>query len=342
MDTLETVIQLAQKCLQESPVIVLGSGHSAAYGISGMGGLKSHLLANVKPGPTTQEQEAWNGLKVALQTDDLETALQKVAIPASLLADVIHQTRGLILSEDLAVFERIATGETTPALVRLYRHLFNSTNHSLSVVTTNYDRIAEYAADLAHFCHYTGFTGHHLGFFDSVDDARRRLINGRLVEVWKVHGSLDWFADSRGVVIALPGRIEPPKGLTPLLVTPGSTKYEATHQEPFRSIMHHADAALVSGRSYLCVGYGFNDIHIQPKLVERVRHQSTPLVILARTLTNSARTFVAESCKSSFLAFERADTATRVYSQEHPEGIELPSTSLWQLDRFLDATIGPA
>ncbi len=342
MEALEIVVQLGQKCLQETPVVVLGSGHSAAYGVSGMGALKQHLRGTVSPGPNEQEKTAWAGLISALEEHDLETALQKVTLPHSLLAAVAQGTRNLLLPEDVDVFRRVVSGEIKLALSRLFRHLFNSTNQALSVITTNYDRLAEYAADAARYTWHTGFTGQYLRLLASSMTASNRRPQGRVVEVWKVHGSLDWFVDEQGVVTALPDDSQQREQLTPLLVTPGTAKYETTHQEPFRSIIQNADAALASARSYLCVGYGFNDTHLQPKLVERVRHQSTPVVILARTLTPAAQSFAAQFCKKSFLALERAGTGTRAYFEGHPNGIELADTSLWVLDEFLEATIGTA
>jgi hypothetical protein len=340
MDQNETILQLAQNCLQRTPVIVLGSGHSAAYGISGMGPLKEHLLATVTPGESTAAQEAWGRLTTELQELDLEAALQQVPIPRPLLEAILAATRELIVKEDQALLGKVVSGQLKLALTTLYRHLFNSTNRVVTVVTTNYDRLAEYAADVAKYCWQTGFVGQYIRFFGTSGSSSSRS-RGRLVEVWKVHGSLDWFVDNQGVVSALPDDLVRPEQMTPLLVTPGTAKYETTHQEPFRTIIQCADAALASAEAYLCIGYGFNDSHIQPKLVERVRHQSIPVVILARTMTDAARAFVTQCCHDGLLALEACDAGTRAYTREYPSGIELPNRSLWQLSEFLDAAVGP-
>jgi hypothetical protein len=53
-----------------------------------------------------------------------------------------------------------------------------------------------------------------------------------------------------------------------------------------------------------------------------------------------AKEFLAKCKKAPFLALEQAETATRVYSSQSPNGYELPDTGIWQLDKFLDAVIG--
>ena len=52
------LIKLAQKCVEQVPVVVLGSGASSQYGIGGMGALEKHLLYSVKP-ESGNETEVW-------------------------------------------------------------------------------------------------------------------------------------------------------------------------------------------------------------------------------------------------------------------------------------------
>jgi len=49
------------------------------------------------------------------------------------------------------------------------------------------------------------------------------------------------------------------------------SKFQRTHDEPFRSAIQGADLALEHAKGYVCVGFGFRDTHIEPKLVERCR-----------------------------------------------------------------------
>jgi len=338
MDAREAAIQLGQKCLEATPVIVLGSGASMPYGVGGMTELRNHLLATVNPTP--DDKATWDSFTDQLKkhNSDLESALQAVTLSDSLLDQVVRRTREMILQDELLLADKVLAREVRLTLTRLFNHLFNSTHHTLSVVTTNYDRLSEYAADVARVNHYTGFSGSYFKFFDNAAKNPRASAKQRTVEVWKVHGSLDWFKDQDGLAVALPCDVAFLHKLTPLIVTPGVTKYAATHQEPFRSIMQNSDAALVAARSFLCIGYGFRDEHIQPKLIERVQRDSIPIVVLARTLSDSARAFLAKCKHTGYLALEQAGTSTRAFFHGNATGIDIPNSSLWEFDTFLDAT----
>jgi len=338
---LETIVQLAQRCLETMPVIILGSGASMPYGVGGMSELQQHLQRAVSPTPG--DESALDSFKKSLKiTNDLEKSLQETTLPDTVIRSIVLETRARVLADDLTVFNRVVANPQELQLSRLYRHLFNSTHTTLSVVTTNYDRLAEYAADAAGYNHETGFSPGFYRSFIAPGTRPQTPDQQRTVQVWKVHGSVDWYLDDNQIALALPFGAAFPESLTPLLVTPGARKYEQTHSEPFRSIITQADTALQGAAGYLSLGYGFNDIHIQPKLVQRVRTSSTPIVILARTLTPNAREFLSDCNSSQFLALEKSgESGTKAYCREQPEGIELPGSSLWDFPHFLDAIFGP-
>jgi hypothetical protein len=302
-----------------------------------MSDLGSHLQAAVVP-PATHTQ-LWEGLKHRLLSEDLETVLQVGHVPPDLASEIVNRTRDLILARDREVFTAMISDRNLLPLGRLYRYLFRSTHRSVAVVTTNYDRLAEYAADACDFGQRTGFGYGYLRHREATAPWQLHLDGqpARTVEIWKVHGSVDWFRDSEGTAFAAPLISEPPDGVVPAMVTPGLAKYEETHQEPFRTILRNADAALERAEGCLCVGFGFNDTHIQPKLVERARRNATPIVVLARELTPGAKSFLLRGERLEFLALEASGTGTRAYCTEAVEGVELAGESLWKLGDFLDA-----
>lgn len=149
-----------------------------------------------------------------------------------------------------------------------------------------------------------------------------------------MHGSLDWFCNDQGTVVSLPFSGKIPEGLLPLVVTPGVSKYERTHDEPFRSAIRGADVALDAAEAFLCIGYGFRDTHIQPKLVERCRQRNVPIVILARTLTEEAKQFLRQNAGTEYLAMEHANDGTRVYTPEISAGEIISDPELWSFQKF--------
>ena len=333
---IEIVAKIAQNCIQHVPAIVLGSGASIPHQIRGMGPLADHLIEHVDPNGE-EEVDAWTLIRTALaHGDGLEEVLLKTAAPATLVEKIVHQTWTAIATDDLAVLQRAATAAEAFPLSDMIQGLFKSTTNTVHIVTPNYDRVAEYASDVADVVHINGFVP---GLIRRREGADRILIRrgnypARTVRIWKVHGSLDWFEDQQGAVLSLPLSGVIPEGLRPLIVTPGVSKYERTHDEPFRSALQGADTALDAALAFLCVGYGFRDAHIQPKLVERCRQKNVPIVILARTLTEEAKQFLKTSAGSAYLALEHDDEGTCAYSPDFPEGLIIPGQRFWSFDQF--------
>lgn len=333
---------MAQECISKAPVIILGSGASAAYGIPGMPALRTQLLAMpAPPGATDADTSAWEEFKEHLKTVDLETALTDFRLSEAMTRHVVISTWEFLSPSDALVFGRLLQDRALFPLTRLYKHLFASIHNSIDVVTPNYDLIAEYAADAGEMCHYTGFGYGHLRL--RTKDTLPKIFLGktaaRTVNVWKVHGSFDWFRDKAGVVMALPRIGKRPENLEPVIVTPGIEKYRLTHDEPFLSIKQGADLALQSARAYFCVGYGFNDPHMQTKLVERCRAEPVPLVLITKEITPTAKNFLKSGQCKHYMAIEESGTGSRMYSTESPDGVDIPSQSLWRLDKFLTMVI---
>lgn len=341
---LEAIQEFAQVVLQRAPVIVLGSGASAAHDVPGMYSLGQHLRQIDAPATwAAEEANEWRVFCSELDRGtDLESALGKARLSERQTDLVVKRTREFLLPHDQAVFNEVLANRRALPLTALYDHLFRSTHRTLNIVTTNYDRIAEYAADASGHSHFTGFEYGHLQH--RAKDSALRICSGnqslRTVCVWKVHGSLDWFKDDKNQIIAARSCIQTPERHTPLMVTPGVDKYRLTHGEPFRTICACADKALEAAESYFCVGYGFNDEHVQSKLIERCESSSTPLLLLTRKVSTTTKEFLSRGLCRRFLALEESIDGTLAISHQNPHGINLPGEKLWQLLPFLERVIG--
>lgn len=334
--SIDDIAKIAQNCVQHNPAIVLGSGASVAHQIRGMGALADYLRDNLDV-QGEEEKDAWTLISAALASGDgLEEALQKTTAPASMVRKIVNLTWEAIASDDLALLQRAAIGQEAFPLSDLMRTLFKSTNNTINIVTPNYDRVAEYASDVADCIHATGFVPGVIRRREGADTilVRKGSHPARTVRIWKVHGSLDWFQDTNGTVVSLPLSKQLPDEFLPLIVTPGVSKYERTHDEPFRSAIQGADAALGRASAFLCVGYGFRDTHIQPKLVERCRQRNVPIVILAYKLTEEARQFLGNNAGAAYLAMEDCDEGTRVYTPETPDGEIIEDQKIWSFEEF--------
>lgn len=322
-----------QDYYSRAPVIILGSGASAAHGMSGMDALAKHLVAKTDiTGLPSPELGVWEEFCKILSTDiNLEAALNKIHVPEEITRRIITATWKLINSEDIEIFHKSLQSKAMFPLSRLINHMFKSSNSRINIVTTNYDRLAEYACDQEKFHHYTGFTH---GFFRQLAEPHE-ITSRRRVDIWKVHGSLDWFQSPLEDTVALINIDNIPHNYEPQIVTPGTQKYQRTHLEPYRSIIGNADKAINDANSYLCIGYGFNDEHIQPKLMAKCfRH--TPITIITYALSGIAKKLIFDGRVQNYLAIERGalDDQSVVYSSLDKTPLTVEK-NIWSLPGYL-------
>lgn len=324
----------AQNYYSQAPAIILGSGASAAFGLSGMGSLANHLIDNMDLRDCDDECIKKWGIFVDLLRSgkDLESALLEIRLPSFLTAKIVNMTWLLLNPQDLNVFSESIKVQNYFALSQLISSLFRSALKEVNIITTNYDRLAEYATEHAGYHHYTGFSH---GFYRQ-QRSNDYLQCSRTVNIMKVHGSLDWFSSPLGDVIGYSHLREIPQNHKPKIVTPGIEKYSTTYHEPFRSIIQMADKAINNAKSYLCIGFGFNDEHIQEKLVEKCVRENACITLITWGLSDSARKFLLEGNVSNYLAIERGkhDEQSIIYSSLCPNPI-IVEKDFWSLNGYL-------
>ena len=330
---LDKISKQAQGYYRNTPVIILGSGASAAFGMSGMGKLAQHLVANVDVGDLLGDEKAsWHRFCEKLKAGiDLETALHDVPLSHELTSKVVSETWNLLAPEDFTVFEGSLNNSSFFPVGKLLRHMFRSTATELNIITTNYGRLAEYACEQEGIHHYSGFSHGYRGYTVKKD----YLSCSRQVNIWKVHGSLGWFTNSDGVIVSLNNINKIPDGLTPLIVTPGIEKYRSTHKEPYKTIIHESDDVMDDATAYLCVGFGFNDEHIQTKLVNRCANNGASVIIITYELTEATKAFIASKSTSKYLAIEAAEgNKSQIYSSLLDGSVEVEG-EFWSLNGFM-------
>ncbi len=333
----DEISKVAQACFQGCPTIVLGSGASMPYGLPSMGDLSEYLRENIET-DSEVESDAWLEVRTALaHGDHLEAALEGKTLPPSLLTKIVGLTWRCVNDKDAALLETAATNVSEFALGKLLAGMFSSTHSEVHLVTTNYDRVAEFACNSKNVLFQTGFAPGYIQKWEST--GRMKMMHGskpsRIVKIWKVHGSLDWFRTADERTIGLPVFELPSSELySPLIVTPGLNKYEKTSEDPFRTTINGADEALKTASAFLCVGFGFRDKHIHPKIIERCRERNVPTVVLARSLTDEAKEFLKNNAGTKYLGIEKSGSGSRVFSPAVPDGFEVGTPDLWSLDGF--------
>lgn len=323
-------VKMMQGYLENSPLIILGSGASMPYGLPSMGALAD----KIKKDPTVTSDAKYDALCCAIDSLGLEGAIDSVNLSSATLDAIRKLTWNEVNTCDLKYFNNHPTSPPY-ALVELLKKVIAPTPNKAIVVTTNYDRLPEYAADSISATVVTGFEGSLIRQLElptqSVNTKRTRA-RERVVDIWKVHGSLDWFKTDSDNIVSFPLSQSIPNNFQPLIVPPGKEKYSSTHDEPNRTIISEADNAFVQAGSYICIGYGFNDEHIQPKLLAQLS-KGKPIVILAKAMTESCRKHIIDADVSKYLIFEEADNShTRVYGNGWNE---IYDGQYWLLNEFL-------
>ncbi|MCK4858749.1 MAG: SIR2 family protein [candidate division Zixibacteria bacterium] len=337
---IEQVAKLAQKYIEDRPVVILGCGASIPHGLPSMSGLAEALLDRI-----SLDDDSWVTFKAKLEeTKDLEKALHDVEISKSVLKRIVEETWEITAEKDIDIYNRLLTDPKPLVLSRLFQFLLRTANPQIFVVTTNYDRLAEYAANMANAEVFTGFTAGWMQRFvsEGFPTFRSRGNTGYEgeIHVMKVHGSLDWFLGPANEPIAVPLAREVLKDFQPLIVTPGITKYREVHRDPFRTILSKSDMVLKNARCFLCIGFGFNDEHVQPILINRVRRNNIPVIIVTKKLTSAARKAFLDKPPAKFFIVEKNENGTTIYCPECPSGQQIEDRELWSLPGFIGLLLG--
>lgn len=221
----------------------------------------------------------------------MEAALLDVKVPEIVEADIVNIVWKVIIESDAKVYERFISGEDIN-LRQLFDYIiYGDPNKTLNVISTNYDRIAEYAACQTDAYINIGFTHGLMGKLKDnimLNPKKPEADYTGFINILKVHGSLDWYRRD-GIICNIPNSVNIPLGFTPCIVTPGTNKYERTQEEPHRQLLSAVDKIFESAQNYVCIGYGFNDKHVQEMLLKYAKKRKAKILIVTKEITNSIK-----------------------------------------------------
>lgn len=330
----DALLKQLQDWTNRVPLIVLGSGASVPFKLPTMWVLGDHIKKSISF-TDAEDQAQFEKFKTLFDTNgDLEATLSELHLRENVLNEIVCKTWELVSKADLEAYDLFLNSIKDFPLAKLTEHLLSTANKKISIVTTNYDRLAEYAASFSKATICSGYAQNYIGHFSSGIHQNPLLkgYNGQ-VNIWKVHGSLDWFKTKNDENIQLPLRHTVPNNSKPSIVTPGLSKYYETHNEPYRTIFAQADNEIENANGFLCIGYGFNDIHVQPKLIENIK--SKPIIVITKELTpKTKQSILSGNCKQYIMLEEANGTDTKVYSSSFGEHI-IPNVSYWALGEYL-------
>jgi hypothetical protein len=329
-------LQQIQKYLENSPLIILGSGSSADYGLP----LMHELSEEIKKHSHRFDPAEFSLLDTNLASMGLEEALDKTNLSEGSINTLRKIVWQCINERDLAFLQKLSQNKFDFALADLLKVVIKPAPNTTTMVTTNYDRLSEYAADLIGATTVTGFEGSLIReneFPKPALQQKRIHARERVVNIWKPHGSLDWFSKDSGNIVSFPLSTAIPLNHNPLIIAPGKGKYSITHEEPYRSIITQADLAFSRAGSFLCIGYGFNDDHIQPKLIEQIKN-GKPIVALCKESTIACKKHIMSDDIKKYTVIEySSDNKTLVSSNSFKE---IYAGNFWKLQDFINIIWG--
>ena len=204
----EELLKQLQDWTNRVPLIILGSGASVPFKLPSMWSLGEHLKNTLTFEDDEDKKQLEEFKRILNEKNDLEKALSDIHLNDTVLNSIVGRTWELISKMDLEAYNEIFLDDKKEKpLVTLIEYLLSTTYRKVSIVTTNYDRIAEYSASIAKSFICTGYAHNYIGHFsDSIHTNSLENIKGYSgqVNIWKVHGSLDWFETPNKENIHLP------------------------------------------------------------------------------------------------------------------------------------------
>ena len=333
----EKLFTQIQNVINANLVIVLGSGASISYNISSMWDLALELKTFFKDNPYSNEesQDCINKFIDNLNAGlGLEEALLKIKVTMEVELKIVELVWKKIIKQDKEIYEKVKQGEEIN-LVSLFNHIIYGRDSAiLNIVSTNYDKIAEYAASQTDAFLNTGFSHNLRGvFFTDLNPklyAKLKPYTG-CINIWKVHGSLDWFYRNEDI-FCFPNTYDIPLGCTPCIITPGTNKYEKTQNDPHRSLLSIVDNIFNEASGFLCIGYGFNDSHVHPKLINHSKKKRVPILIVTKKATDSIKESVMKQCSNYIIIEDDNHNGTNFWISNEPDALNIPNEIYWTIE----------
>ena len=329
-----------QSFFDKGTVTMVGSGLSCAEGLPSMRDLAKKLIEEVPKNIRTESHECWLKIEKNLSRDvDLETTLIDNKANSDIESAILKITYELISEKDIQILEEVIKEERELDF-SCYLSRFNTDSYDLSVITTNYDLLIEYACEKKRLNYSDSFYGKIISEF-SMKEARNEMINGgekgkkpknkykKIIKIYKPHGSINW-----KFIKGKPYRINNVNFGTPCIITPGCNKYEKGYKPPFDEHINTMSREIDKAKKLVFIGYGFNDNHLQTHL-NNCENKQRPVLIISKTLSENAKEFMKNypnTIAIEAILKNKIECGSRVYSRTSQ--IEL-NKNIWKIKELI-------
>ena len=205
----------------------------------------------------------------------------------------------------------------------------------LKIFTTNYDLAFETSASNIGMIVIDGFEYSQPYQFNPIwfhyDIVHRVQSNDKtstylpnVLHLYKIHGSVDWVKTEQGIH----KRISNEQIGEPVIIYPSSNKYQTSYESPYLDMISSFLEAIQKPKTaILCLGFGFNDKHINNAITMALRtNPELLLMISTRSLFNEEGSFnkeirklLIESVKAGDSRITLIDSSFADFVQQLPD-----------------------
>lgn len=354
----EIAYKAIQKFFRDRPFVFFGTGTSCAMDIRfGMGALREELIKTITPESLSPVQKRqWESVLSNLsKSGDLETAMNKISDKV-LLDRVINITGGFVASVDSEYSYKILSGDSKWPAINLIKKLLGSLTPDcpyLPILTPNYDMLFEYACCKEQIPYTNGYVGgivkaqHWKTAIQRFVVEKKRLVKSKYktiktlsnhIRLFKVHGSLNLFDLGNRVIENDSWMWKPPSSVRRMIITPGLSKYEVAHR--YRTeLLSQADEEIQKASSFLFLGYGFNDNHLDNSIKNKIVNENCNCLIITKDI-NANILDLANSASSVWVVSKGAElNGTTIYNQNY-RPLQIKSMDLWDFVVFASTILG--
>ena len=154
-----------------------------------------------------------------------------------------------------------------------------------------------------------------------------------------MHGSLNLFDYDNRVVENNTWIWNPPEVLKRVLVTPGLSKYQSALMYR-KDLLSTADLEIENASSFLFLGYGFNDPHLDSSIKKKIGNGDCKCLVITRDVNPRINELINVS--SSVWVITKGNTLndTTIYNSQYSEPLELKDVRLWDFLEFTSDVLG--
>jgi hypothetical protein len=361
--TIDTAYKELQQILNEKILLVVGTGASMAVDIRfGMGALSEELLKKIpnQIKSDNNSEKQWQQVADKLQKGiDLESALKETN-NKFLIKKIVQVSGDFVAELDKTYKLEILDNKIEVPIGNFIQKLFNGLSKPdsvLDIITPNYDLLIEHCCDQYKIPYINGFYGgikKHENWEESKNQMlcvkpvqKRGKISAKIrtkkhIRLHKVHGSLNWFyngsdkfEDNSLTYYSFSNNTS----MERFIITPGDSKYQKAFLNAFDSFAYANEAVKGEG-AFVFVGYGFNDDHIQNKIVSEILDEKKPGIIITKGLPENAEKLLTHSEKLWAVYHisknydQVSEDETLIYNKGFDKPLHIKNKSLWKIQEF--------